>query len=154
MMKSLPHEQELQHFREMLQILVRRFGLLEKEGAQCCGVTLVQSHVLFEIGRRENVSLGDLSAALGLDNSTLSRHIQGLVEKGWVTRTPSETDRRYVTIGLTEQGREYERQIARQMCDYMQEILSHVPEEKRAQVLESIDLLLEAMRKSNCCRCC
>lgn len=144
-------ESELGHFRQMLQLLIRRFGLLEKEGAQCCGVSLVQSHILFEVGRQENLSLNDLSKSLGLDNSTLSRHIQGLVEKGLVQRIQSPTDRRYIMITLTPNGVSYEKQIANQMKIYLQEIISNVPQEKRVQVLESIDLLLEAMKKSNCC---
>jgi DNA-binding MarR family transcriptional regulator len=149
--QAIQSQQELIHFRQMLQILIRRFGLLEKEGAQCCGVTLIQSHILFEVQRQKNPSLNDISSALGLDNSTLSRHIQGLVEKGMVQRIQSPIDRRYVTITLTAEGQEYERQVANQMESYLQEILSHVPLEKKGQVLESIDLLLEAMKNSSCC---
>lgn len=144
-------ETKLHHFRQMLQLLIRRFGILEKEGAQCCGVSLVQSHILFEVDRQENLSLNDLSKSLGLDNSTLSRHIQGLVNRGLVQRIQSPSDRRYVMITLTEQGKRYEKQISNQMEEYLQEIISHIPQEKRGQVLESIDLLLEAMKKSNCC---
>lgn len=144
-------ETKLHHFRQMLQLLIRRFGILEKGGAQCCGVSLVQSHILFEVDRQENLSLNDLSKSLGLDNSTLSRHIQGLVNRGLVQRIQSPSDRRYVMITLTEQGKRYEKQISNQMEEYLQEIISHIPQEKRGQVLESIDLLLEAMKKSNCC---
>ncbi|MBM7702865.1 MarR family winged helix-turn-helix transcriptional regulator [Metabacillus iocasae] len=145
------NKHESHQFRQMLQILIRRFGLLEKEGAQCCGVTLVQSHILFEVGRAHAPSLNELSSSLGLDNSTLSRHIQGLVERHLVNRVQSPTDRRYVTITLTDEGKQYEEDIAMQMNGYIQEILSNVPVEKRGQVLESIDLLLEAMQNSSCC---
>ena len=143
--------QDLYQFRQMLQILIRRFGLLEKEGAQCCGVSLVQSHVLFEVDRIKNPSLNDLSSSLGLDNSTLSRHIQGLVDRNLVSRIQSSTDRRYVTITLTSEGKKYEDDIAKQMNIYNQEILSNIPVNKRGQVLESIDLILEAMQNSSCC---
>jgi len=143
--------QDLYQFRQMLQILIRRFGLLEKEGAQCCGVSLVQSHILFEVDRIKNPSLNDLSSSLGLDNSTLSRHIQGLVDRNLVSRIQSSTDRRYVTITLTSEGKKYEDDIAKQMNIYNQEILSNIPVNKRGQVLESIDLILEAMQNSSCC---
>jgi len=137
--------------RQMLQVLIRRFGLLEKEGAQCCGVSLVQSHILFEVQRTKNPSLNDLSSSLGLYNSTLSRHIQGLVERNLVNRTQSPNDRRYISITLTPEGEQYENDIAKQMDIYNQEILSNIPLNKREQVLESVDLLLEAMQNSNCC---
>ena len=86
-----------------------------------------------------------------MDNSTLSRHIQGLVERNLVSRIQSPTDRRYVTITLTPEGEQYEDEIAKQMNIYIQEILSNVPEGKRGQVLESIDLILGAMKNSSCC---
>jgi len=150
-MNNVEVGKESHQFRQMLQILIRRFGLLEKEGAQCCGVSLVQSHILFEVERTKKPSLNELSSSLGLDNSTLSRHIQGLVERNLVSRIQSPTDRRYVTITLTPEGEQYEDEIAKQMNVYIQEILSNVPESKRGQVLESIDLILEAMRNSSCC---
>ncbi|MBL2556775.1 MarR family transcriptional regulator, partial [Klebsiella pneumoniae] len=80
----LGYKKEAYQLRQMLQILIRRFGLLEKEGAQCCGVSLIQSHILFEVQRQKNPSLNELASSLGLDNSTLSRHIQGLVNKDLV----------------------------------------------------------------------
>lgn len=137
--------------REMLQILIRRFGLLQKEGAECCGLTLVQSHVLYEINRLGNPSLNDVANVLGLDKSTLSRHVQGLVEQGLIKRKQSTTDRRYVELVLTEEGKQYEDQISNQMITYLQEIVENIPEEKRDQVNESINLLLKAMRNSSCC---
>jgi DNA-binding MarR family transcriptional regulator len=150
-MNNVEVGKESYQFRQMLQILIRRFGLLEKEGAQCCGVSLIQSHILFEVQRSGKPSLNELSSSLGLDNSTLSRHIQGLVERNLVNRTPSSTDRRYIAITLTPDGERYENDIAGQMNVYIQEILSNVPQDKRGQVLESIDLILEAMQNSSCC---
>ncbi|HFJ9501448.1 TPA: MarR family winged helix-turn-helix transcriptional regulator [Bacillus paranthracis] len=147
----LGYKKEAYQLRQMLQILIRRFGLLEKEGAQCCGVSLIQSHILFEVQRQKNPSLNELASSLGLDNSTLSRHIQGLVNKDLVERTQSPTDRRYLSITLTSEGEKYENEIGKQMNTYIEEILSNVPKEKRMQVLESIDLILEAMQRSSCC---
>ncbi|AEW55272.1 Transcriptional regulator, MarR family [Bacillus cereus F837/76] len=147
----LGYKKEAYQLRQMLQILIRRFGLLEKEGAQCCGVSLIQSHILFEVQRQKNPSLNELASSLGLDNSTLSRHIQGLVNKNLVERTQSPTDRRYLSITLTPEGEKYENEIGKQMNTYIEEILSNVPKEKRMQVLESIDLILEAIQRSSCC---
>ncbi|KLV14360.1 MarR family transcriptional regulator, partial [Niallia circulans] len=32
--------------RELLQQLVRDFGLLQKDGSDCCGITVSQSHIV------------------------------------------------------------------------------------------------------------
>lgn len=138
--------------REALQLLVRRFGLLQKDSAQCCGISAIQSHILYEISRRHGLSLNELSEALSVDTSTLSRQVQQLVESGWVSRLPDPRDRRYVVLSLTAAGEQQSEAIAGQMEDYISNLFEHIPQDKQAQVLESLGLLSEAMSKSpNCC---
>jgi DNA-binding MarR family transcriptional regulator len=144
--------EEYVHIRETLQLLVRRFGLFQKEGAQCCGVSVMQSHILYELRKRPNQSLLDLAGILGVDTSSLSRQVQQLVELGLVNRVPDPKDRRYVLLSLTEAGEKMDSDIANQMTDYIQNLLKFIPEEKHQQVKESLDLLSDAMRQSpNCC---
>jgi DNA-binding MarR family transcriptional regulator len=138
--------------REVLQLLARRFGLLHKDGAQCCGVSVVQSHIIYELFKRPDISLNELSEALSIDTSTLSRQIQQLVESGMVNRLPDPKDRRYVILSLTQKGEEQYREIAKTMEDYILGIFQNVPPDKKAQVLESLQILSDAMSKSpNCC---
>jgi DNA-binding MarR family transcriptional regulator len=144
--------EEYVNIRETLQLLVRRFGLFQKEGAQCCGVSVMQSHILYELRKRPNQSLLDLAGILGVDTSSLSRQVQQLVELGLVNRVPDPKDRRYVLLSLTQAGEKMDSDIANQMTDYIQNLLKFIPEEKHQQVKESLDLLSDAMRQSpNCC---
>ncbi|WP_223067537.1 MarR family winged helix-turn-helix transcriptional regulator [Paenibacillus caui] len=138
--------------REILQLLVRRFGLLQKDGAQCCGVTVIQSHILYELERRPSISLNELSQLLSMDTGAISRQIQQLVELGLINRIPDPKDRRYVVLSLTEKGTRQSREIAVTMESYVQSIFQFIPEDKQEQVLESLQMLSEAMSKSaNCC---
>ncbi|MGY4759301.1 MarR family winged helix-turn-helix transcriptional regulator [Paenibacillus caseinilyticus] len=138
--------------REVLQLLVRRFGLLQKDGAQCCGITVLQSHVIYELHKRPNISLNDLGEILCVDTSTLSRQVQQLVQSDLVSRLPDPNDRRYVVLSLTALGEAQAQTIAGTMEEYVQEIFKHVPADKRDQVLESLHLLSIAMSQSpNCC---
>ncbi|UFJ43418.1 MarR family winged helix-turn-helix transcriptional regulator [Brevibacillus humidisoli] len=138
--------------REVLQQLVRRFGLLQKEGAQCCGITVLQSHILYELNRQPNISLNDLAESLCVDTSTLSRQVQALVELDLVSRTPDPKDRRYVVLSLTEQGSKQYEAIAEQMAEYLSNLFRQIPEEKHQQVMESLFMLSEAMKNSpDCC---
>ncbi|MDO7908721.1 MarR family winged helix-turn-helix transcriptional regulator [Paenibacillus sp. JX-17] len=138
--------------REMLQLLVRRFGLLQKDGAQCCGVSVVQSHIIYELNKHPNSTLNELSELLSVDTSTLSRQVQQLVEMEYVSRTPSPNDRRYVLLALTGKGNEQYTEIEKTMEDYLLDILGHVPEDKKAQVIESLQILSDAMSASpHCC---
>jgi DNA-binding MarR family transcriptional regulator len=141
-----------ENVREVLQLLVRRFGLLQKDSAQCCGISVIQSHILYEVSRRTRLSLNELSEALAVDTSTLSRQVQQLVESGLLDRSPDTNDRRYVVLSLTDAGTRQTTAIASQMEEYIQHLFDHIPQGKQDQVLESLQIMNEAMVKSpNCC---
>lgn len=138
------------YLRELIRLLVRNLGILEKDGASCCGITISQCHALVEVGRTEEVSLNDLSELLGLDKSTMSRTINNLVDSGLVQRELHPEDRRYITIKLTKEGEKTYNNIEDSMDKYYKNIFEAIPEEKREQVLESLSLLTEAVKKNKC----
>lgn len=135
--------------RELIRILVRDLGILEKSDASCCGVSLTQCHAIVEIGRKEKISLVDLSGLLGLDKSTMSRTINNLVESDYVIRESDMENRRYIIIQLTERGRSVFQNIEESMEEYYKGIFNAIPENKRNQVLESLKLLKDAVELSN-----
>ena len=51
------------------------------------------------------VEMSVLSEKLGIDNSTATRLINGLVSKKWVSRDQYEDDKRIIKVGLTEKGK-------------------------------------------------
>ncbi|WP_349668799.1 MarR family transcriptional regulator [Lacrimispora sp.] len=134
--------------RELIRILVRDLGILEKSDASCCGISLAQCHAIVEIGRKETISLVDLSGLLGLDKSTMSRTINNLVESDFVIRESDRKNRRYVIIQLTEKGRSVFKDIEESMETYYRDIFNTIPESKREQVLESLTLLKEAVESN------
>lgn len=153
MSKQVDTKQGIEEMRHLFVVLARQFGLLQKESSQCCGVTTIQSHILYEIKHAHHLSLNELAERLGLDSSTTSRHIHGLVKKEFVQRLPDPKDRRYVTLGLTEQGVALEEQINDMMTAYIDDIFKQLPEEKIHSMSSELKLLTEAMCKSeHCCK--
>lgn len=134
--------------RELLRLLVRNLGILEKSDASCCGVSIAQCHAVVEIGRARVISLVELSDVLGLDKSTMSRTINNLVESNLVTREIDSENRRYVTIQLTKEGIDVFNSIEENMFQYYSSIFTHIPESKRAQVLESLQILTKAVHEN------
>ncbi|MBR0599727.1 MarR family winged helix-turn-helix transcriptional regulator [Sinanaerobacter chloroacetimidivorans] len=137
--------------RELIRILVRDLGILEKSDASCCGVTITQCHAVVEIGRKGKISLVDLAGLLGLDKSTMSRTINNLVESDLVLRDLDTENRRYVIIQLTENGRNVFKNIEESMNGYYKSIFNSIPENKRSQVMESLQLLTNAVESNKCC---
>jgi DNA-binding MarR family transcriptional regulator len=148
-MEQLPQYVDV---REILQNVVRKFGLQQKDGAQGSGISVIQSHILYELNKRPNLSLNELADVLCVEASTLSRQVQQLVELELLSREPDPKDRRYVTLTLTEKGHEQQKAVAETMEDYILSIFQYVPEDKKRQVLESLQLLNDAMGQSpHCC---
>ncbi|TEB12184.1 MarR family winged helix-turn-helix transcriptional regulator [Pelotomaculum propionicicum] len=131
-------------------MLTRKLGLLEKSEASCCGVTLSQCHAVVEIGRVGSISVNNLAGILGLDKSTMSRTVNNLVEQGLVTRETDPEDRRYLSIGLTDQGRQLFVNIESGMEQFYQDAFKAIPPEKREQVLESLEILVKSL-PNKCC---
>jgi DNA-binding MarR family transcriptional regulator len=141
-----------QNLRELLRILIRNLDVLEKGESSCCGVTVAQCHAIVEIGRAGEISLNVLAELLVLDKSTMSRTINNLVEMGLVAREMHSEDRRYVSIRLTEDGRKTFEGIETSMKQYYEKVFLSIPQEKRGQVIESIELVVQAAKENKCCQ--
>lgn len=148
---------------EKIRLLRDRLRVLERETIRpfdnrddCCGLTLAQCHTLLEIGNRGGISLIDLAAVFGLDTSTLSRTIQGLVLKNLVDRRMNAEDRRFVVLSLTAAGRKVYQSIEDRFNGYFSAVLDRIPADRREGVIEAVSVFAEAVRdyneKSGCCR--
>ena len=135
-----PHKR----LRALVTQMERKTGALNDAQMSCCNITMAQCHALVEIGRAKDISLIELSETLGLENSTLSRTVNHLVNAEMVNREVDPTNRRYVTISLTEDGQQVFDGIDTCMDLYYKQILRKIPEEKQAGVLDSLQILLDA----------
>jgi DNA-binding MarR family transcriptional regulator len=142
---------DISRLRECIRLLTRRLGLLEKSESSCCGVTLSQCHAIVEIGRAGGISVIDLASLLGLDKSTMSRTINNLVEMNLVTREAVPDNRRLLSIDLTDKGKELFSGIESSMERHYQDVYNSLPDDKREQVLESLEILVKTLPKQQCC---
>ncbi|MFS0722262.1 MarR family winged helix-turn-helix transcriptional regulator [Paenibacillus sp. 1P07SE] len=143
----------MENVRELIQIMTRRFGFLNKN---CCSaggfdISLIQSHILYEIDRQHQPSIQHVAETLGTDITTFSRQIQSLIKMNLIKKTPNVTDRRIYILSLTTEGKFVAAAIDEQMKTYLNDIFSHMNEVERETVIRSIQLLNEAMGKSRLC---
>lgn len=144
---------ETDNLRGLFQLLTRRFGLLNKN---CCSIgdieiSLIQSHIIYEIYRQHQPSIQQIADTLGTDITTFSRQIQSLIKMGLVMKTPAVEDRRISILSLTEKGKEANKLVDIQMNDYIQEIFSQMNEFEKDIVIRSLKLLNDRMLKSSVC---
>ncbi|WP_419872300.1 MarR family winged helix-turn-helix transcriptional regulator [Candidatus Pristimantibacillus sp. PTI5] len=143
----------MENVRELVQIMTRRFGFLNKNccSAGGCDISLVQSHILYEIDHQHKPSIQQVAEALGTDITTFSRQVQSLIKMGLVKKAPDLDDRRVYVLSLTTEGKYVAATIDQQMNAYLDEVFSHMNEFEKETVIRSIKLLNDAMSKSSQC---
>lgn len=137
--------------RELTRLLVRNVGFLDKSEASCCGTTIAQCHAIIEIGEAQEISLNELADILKLDNSTMSRTVNNLVDQQLVVREIDPLDRRFIKMKLTDKGWTVYGGIEINLNIYFGKLLKDIPEEKHEQIIESLMLLVNAMKNNKCC---
>lgn len=143
----------MEDIRELFQVLTRRFGLLNKN---CCSVdetdiSLVQSHILYEISKHQSASVQTIADLLGMDITTFSRQTKSLVQMGLIKKTPHTNDRRINLLTLTLEGKKVASSIDEQMKEYLEEVFSKMSEFEKETVVHSIRILVDAMAKTSVC---
>lgn len=148
---------DLTKFRASLRVLEREIERQMLSESGCCGVNLMQCHILLELAAAGALSLKDLEDRLDADKAALSRTVEALVRDGLVVREQDKKDRRYVRIELTKTGGSKVLFIDAACNGFYRELFRRIPEKKHATVLESVEILgsvLREMRTSGDAACC
>jgi long-chain acyl-CoA synthetase len=107
-------------------------------------LTLPQYRVLGILSEGSAAASG-LANRLAVRPPSITAVIDGLVARGLVERTHEESDRRRITLRLTEEG---ERTVAvadRRVDEYLESIAACLPDTDEAMVLRSLELWGHAM---------
>jgi DNA-binding MarR family transcriptional regulator len=86
-----------------------------------------------------------LAQRLDLDQSTMSRTVDGLVRRGLVERRVSERDRRVVPLRLTAAGEALGRSIDRRSDEHYRRRLEKIPDAELVFVLQAFERLVDAL---------
>lgn len=143
----------MEELRGLFHTMTKRFGFLNKN---CCSVgtcqlSIVQSHILFEIDRHRKPSMQQIADSLGMDITTFSRQIQSLTRLKLVKKTPSESDKRVYLLSLTAEGTFVAESINCEMNSYLEEVFGRMNPFERETVIRSIKLLNDSMEQTGMC---
>lgn len=106
-----------------------------------------QSYVLTVVKVEGRISPGEVAKKLRLEKSHLTKIVNSLVEMGAIDKLSDEKDRRRVTLSLSGKGEEIYSDLDQVSIDSYVRLMEKVPEKERENVIESVDILLEAMQE-------
>ena len=130
-----------QHFRKLLQI--------DRKETACHGVSISQHYVIDALNRKIELTMNELSHEVGLAMSTLTRIVDGLVRKGFISRFPSKTDRRKVCVILTTDGKALANNLRECSQAFWAKVLESIPDEKKREMIDSFKLLNEVLESTD-----
>ena len=117
--------------RQGLQQLVRLSRILEPHSGAGTHASLSEVMAVGELADVEAMSQHELARLLGLEKSTVSRLVAGLVDRGWVSRERNPDNRRLYRLQLTHDGQAAARQIGKQLRAQHTQLLSGLTRAER-----------------------
>ena len=106
-------------------------------------ITVEQFHILRRI-RRGRDSVSQISEAKHISRPAISRSVDALANKGYITRTQNPQDRRHVQLSLTEEGEALVDAIFGNVSQWMGEQLSTLGEDELEEISRAVRNLKQA----------
>lgn len=107
-------------------------------------ISVLQLRALAYLRRHPGAALSNLAEHVGLTLPSMSSQVSGLVARNLINRSVSVEDRRFVTLTLTEQGRNLMEAARNGTQDSLAKNLAHLSPEERATVIKAMHLLARA----------
>lgn len=108
--------------------------------------TLPRFDILAQLDREHGgLVQGELSKRLMVSQANVTPIIERLIADGFVTRRPSNLDRRIQIIGMTAEGRQKFRRMAKKHSLWLAEVMAGFPEEEIDELGKKLALLKRAV---------
>ncbi|HET9648121.1 MAG TPA: MarR family transcriptional regulator [Microlunatus sp.] len=124
--------------------LARRLRQMRADDLELTGSQLSAMGSLLNHGDQ---LMGELAALERVQPPSMTRIVNGLVDRGLVARMPSETDRRQCVVTLTDSGREVLLANRRRRDEWLAQQIEQMDEEDRA-VLRRAVLILDRVHSA------
>jgi DNA-binding MarR family transcriptional regulator len=135
-----------------LERLARILGQIGPDEVCCDGLSQRQTSILRVLVASEGARLMDLAALSGITPSAMTRVLEKLEARELVERVRgAHADRRAAIVRITAAGRRTRKLLDELMRSRTQTIVDAIPEKQRADVLNALEHLNNAIERAGCC---
>jgi len=122
-------------FRNVLALVSRGMKGAAADGMRRLGLHVGQNFLLEELWRQDRQTPGELARRIGVEVPTITRASQRMEAAGLLARTPDESDRRVVRIGLTARGQALRDELPGLLDRAAEQALTGLTETERGQLV-------------------
>ncbi|MDP3208395.1 MAG: MarR family transcriptional regulator [Rhodoglobus sp.] len=130
--------------RELMQFR----GLTESSGLSSTVAASLSEAIALRVLQDGSTSQQQLGESLGLEKSTISRLVESLVAKGWVTKSRDPGNGRIRIVGLSDAGREVAAELARAMALRHRRILERLTPVEAEALAVALPALMRSLSEA------
>ena len=113
------------------------------------GISPAVNSILFHLSKNDCLTQVDLVNKSHLRPSSVSVTLQKMEHDGLIVRESSLEDQRYITVKMTEKGRELEEKVRKSIRDFDYEITSDISEEEKEITKKVIKQIVNKLMEGN-----
>jgi DNA-binding MarR family transcriptional regulator len=136
--------------RELLEVVptVMREIRSQMRSRRSLNLTVPQFRTLAFVNRNKGSSLCEVADHMGLTTPSMSTLVDGLIERGMMTREEHPDDRRRVKLGVTGRGQAILEASARGTTTYLAKKIESVSADDREVIAKSMKILRSVFTRS------
>lgn len=129
--------------------IIRAIDLRSKKLSKEAGITGPQLIILQELARIKGITAKDVSTNVNLSQATVTSILDRLEAKFFIKRIRSESDRRRISLFLTDEGKTALFNAPKPMEDSFVENFSKLKEWEQFQLISSVERIADMMDASH-----
>jgi MarR family 2-MHQ and catechol resistance regulon transcriptional repressor len=118
----------------------------QEEIAERAHLSLSEFKCLRAFRRDTEMSVKDIAHRMNLTSSRLTRIIDGLVKKRFVTRHIDPNDRRIINVRLTKQGEAVSKKVTNDCTHVYEQVLGILQSKDHDRIIQAVNELADVMQ--------
>lgn len=127
-------------------ILYRKSQIYFGQALETYNITSAEYPILIYLNQKNGVTQEELSSHLYIDKSAVTRVIQALVTKGFVTKIKDESDQRCNKIYLTDKGFNVQVHIEKALDEWNAILMMDMDKEKQDEIYEFLAHMVDNVK--------
>ncbi len=110
-------------------------------------INTTQVQILMLVSENSDKSMSGISRMTGLEKSSFTRSVDCLVNNGFITKKPSENDRRVIQLSLTARGSRAAKLIKSDFAAYLDSLIADFTETEKMEFFSSLSTVTNYMNR-------